>query len=900
MQAPQPLAQGDLFAGDYRVERELARGGMGTLYLVRQVSTGAARVLKLMHARLTGDARSRDRFIQEARVSARIESDHVVQVLAAGFDDRGVPWLVMEHLRGEDLSTAIERRGRFSPSDALEILRQLCHALGAAHAAGLVHRDLKPENVFLAQARREGAPFTVKLLDFGIAKVLEEAATAPDAPPGRRYQTSALGTPLDVSRAGGRARHRHHRGRRVVPRAFTFAVLTGRSYWKVGDAPTVPLDGLLRELFIDPWSLRRPARRSTASASRRLRRVVLALRLPRPRRAHRHRGEALAPSRPSSATPSAVPGVAPYAPLDPWGSAQGTPSPGVPFGPNLTPPAVAARTPEPVHPAVTPVTVPPPTPLPPNPFASGHDNPLPTTGNRWGGATPAPTPPPVAPPPPASWAPPPPPATVLASYPPANPYASAQRPYSQPPATAATAWGQSTPAPAVLDGRVSIHGAPPPTRPRRGSSAAWVIVGLLLGASAVGGGVVLYLYDQRPDPPRRRAPRRPPPQRAPVVTPPPRYVPPTTPELATLSAGWAHACAVRADTAVACWGWNHFGQLGDGSTIDRASPATAVGLAGAVEVAAGASHTCARLSNGTVACWGANAHGELGDGTTTPRPTPALARHLGGATQVVAGDAFACARLANGTVACWGANDVGQLGDGTDVDKTSPTLVPGLANIVEVAAGDAHACARHASGAVYCWGASSFGQVGDGHLMSHFRPALVAGLRDAASPPRPAAVVRGHPRGRRAVLGPQRPRAARRRHAGGPHHARDAHPLGAVQSLALGGRHACAVDLDRGMRCWGDNGDGQVGDGTASPRPSPTRLPTLSGARRPRSATASAARGSPTAACGAGARTSAGSSAWAGAPTAGSRLPSPCPERLARVQRSREAGLEEASVEGLV
>ena len=830
MQAPQPLAPGALFAGDYRVERELARGGMGTLYLVRQVSTGAARVLKLMHARLTGDSRSRDRFIQEARVSARIESDHVVQVLAAGFDDRGVPWLVMEHLRGEDLATALERRGRFSPADAAEILRQLCHALGAAHAAGLVHRDLKPENVFLAQARREGAPFTVKLLDFGIAKVLEEAATAPEAPPGRRYQTSALGTPLWM------APEQAERGE-VTTAAdvwslglLTFAVLAGRSYWKVGDGPTVPLDGLLRELFIDPLE---PASVRAAQFGLSVppgfdawfARCVCRDPISRVATAN----EALALLVPILRDAPQPLGVAPYAPLDPWGSAQGTPPPSTPL---------ASRTPDAVQPAaITPATVTPSSP-PVSPFASSQDNPLPTTGNRWGAPTPPPTQTPAQhQPQPPSWPPAQPPPTVLAQHQPYvhNPYAS--NPYASvqpPPGTVASSWGHGTPAPSVMDGRVSIHGAPPPPRPRRGSRVAWVVVGLLLGVSAVGGGVALYLYDREPERPRRPAPRRtppPPPRQSPTAQ-PLRYAPPATPEVATLSVGWAHGCAVRSDTAVSCWGWNHFGQLGDGTTIDRASPATVTGLAGAVEVAAGTSHSCARLSNGTVACWGWNAHGELGDGTTSPRPSPALARPLGGVTQVAAGDSFTCARLSNGTVACWGANDVGQLGDGTDLDRPTPTLVPGLTSVVEVAAGAAHACARHASGAVYCWGASSFGQVGDGHLMNHFRPTLVAGLRDAAS----------------LHLGPQRScvvardggaRCWGRNDAGqlgdGSRVSRTTptviSALGTVQSLALGGRHACAVDLDRGVRCWGDNTDGQVGDGTASPRPAPTRLPTLSGVR---------------------------------------------------------------------
>jgi hypothetical protein len=96
----------------------------------------------------------------------------------------------MELLRGEDLANYGTRVGPLGPAQVLDIFRQLCHGLGAAHAAGLVHRDLKPENVFLAASRHVGVPYTVKLLDFGIAKVVQET---------RRNVTEAVGTPMWMS-----------------------------------------------------------------------------------------------------------------------------------------------------------------------------------------------------------------------------------------------------------------------------------------------------------------------------------------------------------------------------------------------------------------------------------------------------------------------------------------------------------------------------------------------------------------------------------------------------------------------------------------------------------------------------------------------------------------------------
>lgn len=157
------------------------------MYVVEQLSTGRRRALKVLHAQLNDDEGMRARFEREARVGARIESEHVVEVLAAGMDaESGLPWLVMELLEGEDLADHLARQGPLDHAHAGAIGAQLCHALAAAHSVGVVHRDLKPENVFLAKARRLGADFTVKVLDFDIAKIVADA---------KSRTTDAVGTP---------------------------------------------------------------------------------------------------------------------------------------------------------------------------------------------------------------------------------------------------------------------------------------------------------------------------------------------------------------------------------------------------------------------------------------------------------------------------------------------------------------------------------------------------------------------------------------------------------------------------------------------------------------------------------------------------------------------------------
>src|SRR5262245_47157748 len=201
---------------------------MGAVYLVEQLATRKQRALKVMLPALVGDAKQRVRFTQEAQIGAGIESEHVVEVIDAGIDvERGMPWLAMELLKGETLRALVERKGPLSPGLAREVLAQLCHALAAAHDLGIVHRDLKPDNIFLEAPRREGVPFTVKILDFGIAKLVSEART---------QFTGAVGTPLFM------APEQMVAGAAIAPATdvwalglIVFWMLTGRSYWESGN-----------------------------------------------------------------------------------------------------------------------------------------------------------------------------------------------------------------------------------------------------------------------------------------------------------------------------------------------------------------------------------------------------------------------------------------------------------------------------------------------------------------------------------------------------------------------------------------------------------------------------------------------------------------------------------------
>ena len=240
---------GMLIGGQFELAELLARGGMGTVYRAIQRGTQAERALKLMHPNLVRDRRSREMFLQEAQVSGRIRSDHVVHIIAAGVDDvLGVPWLAMELLKGVTLSAYIEQHGPLPVTDVLLVVQQIGHALDAAHQQGIIHRDLKPENVFLASSHRVGMRFVIKVLDFGVAKLLAQAHVDvhPVGTPGYMAPEQASDDEVD----------------RVTPAAdiwalglIGFEMLVGRSYWRTSLRDGAHIAALWREILFDPIDL---------------------------------------------------------------------------------------------------------------------------------------------------------------------------------------------------------------------------------------------------------------------------------------------------------------------------------------------------------------------------------------------------------------------------------------------------------------------------------------------------------------------------------------------------------------------------------------------------------------------------------------------------------------------
>ncbi|HJR49488.1 MAG TPA: hypothetical protein VJ794_00195, partial [Gemmatimonadales bacterium] len=239
-----------------------------------------------------------------------------------------------------------------------------------------------------------------------------------------------------------------------------------------------------------------------------------------------------------------------------------------------------------------------------------------------------------------------------------------------------------------------------------------------------------------------------------------------------LSVGYVHNCALESGGQAYCWGSNIQGQLGDGNTgVDSDMPVPVTGGHAFASISAGGDHTCALTSAGEAYCWGENFYGGLGDGnapTDSDMPVLVLGGHV--FESISAGLVHTCAVASTGIGYCWGSNGKGRLGNGNaGIDSPTPTPVAGGHLFHSISAGGLHTCGLTTAAAVYCWGYGLSGQLGNGN----------AGIDQDI----PVLVLGGHP----------------------------------FESVDTGDEHTCGVVSGGDAYCWGNDGLGQLGDGSGPP-----------------------------------------------------------------------------------
>jgi serine/threonine protein kinase/alpha-tubulin suppressor-like RCC1 family protein len=800
---------------DYTLLGELGRGGSAIVYRARDRALHRDVAIKVVRPRFAANAEEAvERLEREARTVAKLQHPNIVTVFAVKRLTDGGLALVMQFVPGKTLKQAVQDEGPFEPERAERVIKDIASALAFAHANGVVHRDVKPENVFL-----DATTGRALLSDFGIAHSADESRLTMT---GAAIGTPAYMAPEQIDGAPANARSDLY-----SLGLLSWEMLTGHRPWE-GEAlynvifkqkhDTLPAIDAVRpgevppklQYIVERMMQKKPNARWAGADG-----VLAALNAwvtpsdwrqweeSHRRRREREKNQPRPVLGKVDANSDAT--VKFSRPPEGWSPDQPLPAP---LG------GARAATPAVIDTAVEDDEAP-----------SWANEPVEEPAapvNRRGFYVAA--------------------LALLLGGGAFSMYANKTGPFAPP--TAAPA--------AVLSDKGTVDlpilpDAPPAPLSASDSINAMLRDSLRLRTNADSSfrdslTRAVYLADSlRLDSLaaiERRAGRRaaraaavaPAVVAAPTAAPAPAA--PAAPEVRVratddaglIAAGGRHTCVV-ASARVLCWGANDRGQLGDGDSEARNTPAPIVGDLDFVQVSTGTAHSCGIARGGAGYCWGTNDRGQLGDATVTMRSAPVRIAGNESFRVMRAGQSHSCGLTTAGEVLCWGANDHGQLGDGSLANRTTPTPVSGGGRFISLSAGWNHTCAIAFDGVAYCWGANVAGQVGNGTRVDARAPVAVA------APQRFTSIAAGGTHSCAVTDGGEAYCWGRNLYGqlGIGSTTEQGVPTAVATavrfaSVSLGGVHSCARTRGGQAWCWGRNVYGQVGDGTNSTRETPVRV----------------------------------------------------------------------------
>lgn len=801
---PSRFANDTPFGESYDMIRELGRGGMAIVYLVRDRTTGEERAVKVIHTKFLGDEEALARFDREVRLLARLKHPNIVATHSVRWIDGIGLGLVMDHVRGRTLKEILKDGLPLSFDQAGRTLNDISSALGYAHERGIVHRDVKPENIFIDEVSGRAV-----LADFGIARSVQGETQLTMA--GVAIGTPTYMAPEQIDGSAIDARSDLYSlglvgwemltGRRPWDGETLYNVIYHQKHDQLAaiDAlrPDTParlvyaIEGLLEKSPLTRWQSAAQFQAELASAEPPVRRArdvapapdeTIAIEIPSPAPDRRRRRRVVLPVAMAVALlggvllfvwpnslwkPLARKKATPTLPVQNPATSIAVADPAAPAGDSTGDSAADVVSRDTTTALLR---------LPPAITGSvsngagvgGGDTALTARGKS--AAHPrrvaadvsanvaAPAPPPVAPSAPRA------PVPVPVTPAPASFTIAAGGAHTCLIATTGTTycWGANN---AGQLGTGATQTVAKPASVAGSVRFASIAAGLSHTCARTSGGSVYCWGDNEhgqigdgthnpSDEPTRVASAQP---------------------LTSITSGSGFSCGLTSDGIAYCWGAGARGQIGDGAMVDRVVPTRAYPGATFAALAAGWNHVCGLSAGGAAYCWGANDAGQLGDGTTADHSIPTPVRTDLRFTALSAGSGHTCGTTAGGAIYCWGDNRYGQLGDGTRSAHSTPAAVNANEKFVAISAGSVHTCALTQSHAAWCWGRNTYGQLGDGSNVNHPLPVPVSG----------------------------------------------GHAFTAVKAF---GSHTCGTTNSGDLFCWGYNLDGQLGDGTREHRLRPTYI----------------------------------------------------------------------------